>query len=231
MFCKARKATFPDTWVWCKRFQAMSCYEEFYDMVCAGVHSRDVAEWLRDVKRECLDVQKDSLVRMISKFRSEIPDSELSKALPSVNSQAVVKMAKGLQSLDELERLYEVQTERIAIGLKNERAAQKLNAKMTQEIGAARELVLSYHKVQAELGLVSKHLGKLTIESTQDKRVLIAQQYGPKAGELKTKSMNNVLGIFNRVLALSEQSAEEDDEGGAAVVMEVEVEDDEPMGA
>jgi hypothetical protein len=137
---------------------------------------------------------------------------------PSGHQRVVSEVEDGLNVLSELTELYFTQKERIEIEVKNERAINKLLKGTGREIKEARELLLSIHRIQSDLGLVERHLGTTTVDIRQSAQVLV-EGYGEKAAQLLNdpKKVGNVLGLFKRVVQLGAI----DDEGVIDVTGEV----------
>lgn len=120
-------------------------------------------------------------------------------------------MAQGLSVLEELERLYVLQTRRIEIDVVNEQVAGRLTRTLHHEIREARDLLVAYHKIEARLGLVAHHKGRLEVDTNAPVVAVVKQKFGAVAGQVATqpRSVNKVLGLYNKIVALSAEATGE----------------------
>ena len=218
---RPRKKKRPEDREWYKTIRRLDCYEGIYERLCLNYKLTAVADWVQQEQGEATHIKRESLVKMLAGLRQQIPDADLLGARPlSVDhTRAVERMKEGLNVLEELEKLYRIQTARIAIDVKNEQNINKLMKGLTGEMKEARELLQAYHQVQADLGLIEKHLGKLQVENTTTNVSLSAHLEGRTDAEgaaealdavtSKPKNVNNVLNVFEKVLALSAMDDEE----------------------
>jgi len=119
-----------------------------------GYSLPDIAKWLQEERSECNDLTHDSLVTTLYRYREDLKPMEVAeRLLPSVVRDAKVVIDKQVDELEELQKLYHLQRERIEIGVQFEKASRVLNKNMTQEIAQASSLLMRRHEIKMDLGM------------------------------------------------------------------------------
>jgi hypothetical protein len=130
-----------------------------------GYSLPDIAKWLQEERGECNDLTHDSLVTTLYRYREDLKPMEVAeRLLPSVVRDAKVVIDKQVDELEELQKLYHLQRERIEIGVQFEKASRVLNKNMTQEIAQASSLLMRRHEIKMDLGMDGgRNLGTMTL--------------------------------------------------------------------
>ena len=130
-----------------------------------GYPLTEVAAWLQDEAGECGDLTRDSLVTTLYRYRDDMKPMDVAqRMLPSVVRAAEKQIEQQVDELDELQRLYRLQCERIEIGVQFEKASRVLNKNMTQEIAQAASLLMRRHDIKMDLGVEGgRNLGTMTL--------------------------------------------------------------------
>lgn len=133
----------------------------------------EVAKWLQEDKGECSDLTHDSLVTTLYRYREDMKPIDVAKRLlPSVVQAAHAVIEKSVDELEELQKLYNLQRERIDIGVQFEKASRVLNKNMTQEIAQAAHILMRRHEIKMDLGVQGgRNLGTLSIRPELSERV------------------------------------------------------------
>lgn len=148
------------------KLRALKCFDEMHQLFLDGWSDRKIAEFIQEERHEYTDASREGLVSMLRRYRTTIPSAQLIKGrMPLCFEQAALRVAEGLDELDELWLLYAVQMERIGIEYENEKTINKLFPSMTQEIRAAREILTSIAQLKMDLGLNERQLGKIDVEA------------------------------------------------------------------
>jgi hypothetical protein len=181
-----------------------------YDKLIEGYPCSEVARFIQDECKEYTDVTRGSLITQLNDFRSTIPKAEiLSKKMPEVLLKAKEQVDKGLEELKELERLYRKQMERIEIDLGTEKQIKKLMPSMTAEIRAAREILESYAQIKMDLGLNTRHLGKVEVDGSISADAIA--KFGSEAVArvlAAPESRRKVLSLAQKMLTMSPRAQE-----------------------
>lgn len=138
---------------------------EMDERIKHGYSLPDIAKWLHEEKGECGDLTRDSLVTTLCRYRDDLKPMEVAeRLLPSVVKEAKIAIEKSLDELDELQKLYNLQRERIEIGVHFEKASRILNKNMTQEIAQAASILMRRHEIKMDLGHEGgRNLGTLSV--------------------------------------------------------------------
>jgi hypothetical protein len=118
-----------------------------------GFSLTEVARWLQEEQEQCTDLSRDSLVTTLFRYREDMkPMDVIKKVMPMVVQEAVKTIEKSIDELDELQKLYSLQRERIEIGFQFEKSSRVLNKNMTQEIAQAASILMRRHEIKMDLG-------------------------------------------------------------------------------
>lgn len=106
-----------------EKLKASPCFKDVHDRLEAGIAAEKVADWAQE-ERKCYDgIKRDSLVRALYRYKkSEVPvtaaqivaSADPQTGKPSLNVWARIQgMQRGLNELEEIEKLYVLQLQRI----------------------------------------------------------------------------------------------------------------------
>ena len=73
-----------------------------------------------------MDIKRESLVRKLYRYKSSLPPAEIVKEPPVYVQKAIEKMTRGVNEIEELEKLYLLQLKRISIDAETESKINKL---------------------------------------------------------------------------------------------------------
>lgn len=162
------------------KLRSMACFAELHDKVLSGYGLSELARWIQEDKQEYTDVTRPSLLSVLKEYRSTIPPTELiSKRMPQTFHKAEEKVLKGLNELEEFEKLYQLQLDRVNIDYEKEKGMSKLLTTTVQEVRAAREILASYADLKMDLGLTDRHLGKMEVDAKVKSDVI--SKYGSES--------------------------------------------------
>lgn len=185
-----------------KRLKSLRCFPELHKRVLEGWPSTQVSRYVQDDQQEGGDLTRGALIALVNDYRQSLPRSELiAQRMPQVFNKAAEEVRQGLNELEELEKLYRVQMERIGIDLNIEKNVGKLMPSMTQEIKQAKDILATYAELKMDLGLTQRHIGQVEI----DAKVIadVAGHYGsPAVGEVLSdpESRRKVLTLAQQLL-------------------------------
>ncbi len=187
-----------------QRVRGLKCYKEVHQRLLEGWATSRVAKFVQEERKECLDITLASLDTQLNEYRASIPKGEVvHQNLPRFVQEAAEKVAEDFDSLVEMRKLYKLQMKRIDIDLKKEEQISKLFPSMTQEMRAAREILSDISELEMNLGLNTRHLGKMDVEA----RLVtdVAQNYDAAVGKAveNPESRRKLLGIAERFMALA----------------------------
>lgn len=200
------------------RLRSIKCFELVHQKVLEGYPMAEIARFIQDERKEYADITRGSLMALLNDYRNSIPKAELiSKRMPRMFEKAQKVVEKGLDELKELEKLYEKQMERIDIDITTEKKISKLMPSMTQEVRAAREILESYAQIKMDLGINTRHIGRLEVDGQISADM--TARYGSEAvGRVldSPESRRKVLGLVQRLLSVG---------SGVGEVLDVEAKD------
>ncbi len=150
-----------------KRIQSLVCFEDVHRMVLENWPLVEIARFIQKTKGELTTLTEQSLKVYLTIYRQWLPPGPMVRPLASVFHHAARKVAEGLDVISELERLYEIQMERIQIDFSREKELKKLMPTMTSEIRCGREILESLAKTKVEFGLDPKQMGLGAGEAAQ----------------------------------------------------------------
>ena len=139
-----------------KDLKAMPCFDEFDKKVKAGIALEEIGRWLQEDMFQQTDIKRESLVRKLYRYKASLPPAEIVKEPPIYIQKAIEKMARGVNEIEELEKLYLLQLKRISIDAETEAKINKLFSSTGGEIKIAADLLNSMMQKKMELGIMSK---------------------------------------------------------------------------
>jgi hypothetical protein len=148
-----------------KRIKELDCFDEVDARIKAGISPDEVARWLQEDMFQLGDIQRDSVRRQLYRFKASLPPAELLKAIeePLFIKKAIDKMRRGINEIDELEKLYLFQLRRISKDAETEDKINKLFKGTNKEIQLATELLEKMVKLKMELGLLDRQPDRLQV--------------------------------------------------------------------
>lgn len=148
------------------RFLNLECKNELDERICAGYTMPQIARWLQTEKQLCTDVGYDSLCTMLSRYRQEMKPAQLiAPRMPKTIEKANETVEKGLDELEELEKLYALQMERVSLGMDFEKKTKILNRFVNQEVALAAQILVRRHEIKMDLGVNGgRDIGTLTVK-------------------------------------------------------------------
>jgi hypothetical protein len=191
------------------RIEEMECLPGIEERISHGWPLKKVAAWVKE-QGAGAGFSSETLVTALVEYRKAMPPSKLAQhSLPSLHQEAAEQVAQGLNVLDELQKLYEIQRDRVDIDYTIEKNLKKLFKTTHKEVKEAREILVAYAQVQMDLGLTERHLGKVKVEGPAPVQV----EDPAVAGVLESpRKRQKVLAVFDRIAALTERLEEGDSE-------------------
>ncbi len=169
-----------------KRTKNLKCFKDMRDRMLAGWPLDQLVRFVQVDSKEMNDITQEALYEQLREYRKTIPPSEfvsqgpppdmIAQRMRPYHEKAIQAFSEGLNELQELEKLYLRQIERIDIDTKVEKEQKKLIPSMSQEIRIAKELLESSSKLKMDLGLRKRHLGVMETEARLIKDV--GEKYG-----------------------------------------------------
>lgn len=132
----------------------LRCWEMAQEKIKAGVALEEVARWIQEDMLEYGDSKRESLSRQLYRFKSELPESEIVREKPTYVDEATSKMRRGINELEELEKLYLLQLKRISLDASTEERINKLFKTTNREIELAQSLLVKRLEMKQKMGLV-----------------------------------------------------------------------------
>lgn len=186
------------------RLRGLKCFKEVHQRILEGWPPSKVAQYVQEDRKEYTDIGRESLEAQLKEYRASLPTGAVVKErLPRFHAAQAAKVEQGFDELAEMQRLYEMQIERVNIDFKTEKNIGKLMPSMTQEMRAAREILSDIAQLKMDLGVNERHLGKMDISAKVVEDV--ASRYDPAVGKAmeNPESRRKLLGIAERFLTLA----------------------------
>lgn len=156
---KSSKSAFKD-------LRAMPCYKEMSEKIKADIAVEDVAKWLQEDMFQQLDIKRESLVRKLYRYKASLPPAEIVKEPPLYVQKAVEKLKRGVNELEEMEKLYLLQLKRISMDAETEERINKLFSTTSNEIRLAVDILNRMVETKMELGIMDKAPERLDVSGS-----------------------------------------------------------------
>lgn len=149
-----------------RKIRSLECFDELDGRIKAGISPDEVARWLQEDMLQMTDIQRESLRRQLYRYKSELPPSEIIKGHeePLFIRKAIQKMNRGINELDELEKMYLFQLRRISKDAETEDKINKLFKSTSKEIELATDILEKMINLKMELGLLNRQPNKTQVE-------------------------------------------------------------------
>ena len=192
------------------KLKSLKCYPEINQRILDGWPLSQIAKFIQNDRHEYTDVTPGSLVAVLHEFRGTIPAAKLVSKQPGmlpVFGKAIDEVREGLNELDELEKLYLIQMERINFDFEKERTIKKMLTTMTPEIRAAKDILMARAQLKLDLGIDKRDLGTAGVDvtvTTED----ISDNYASESVKkvlASDSSRRKILGVAERFLALAKE--------------------------
>lgn len=136
----------------------LRCWELADKKIKAGIALEEVGRWIQDDMLEYRDAKRDSLIRALYRYKgvlAELYPDEVAEIKPSVVDDLVAEMRRGVDELEELEKLYLLQLKRIGIDVKTETTINKLFKTTSVEMQTAMQILAKRMEIKQKCGLVA----------------------------------------------------------------------------
>lgn len=153
----------------------MKCFKEIHDMVTSGWDELDIARHIKDTRNELPNYTVSGLAYFLKRYKKSLPPLHRGVALPP---KAVAIVEKGIDELEEMEKLYHLQMERIQMEVGTEKKIRKLMSSLTPDIREAKSILVERAKLKMDLGITNRHLGTMNIDAVDGVSEEIALRYG-----------------------------------------------------
>lgn len=189
------------------KFHALECYPELRAKVTQGVPIPEVARWLQEEKKEYTDVTRESLTRMLYRFKQRIPPAEREKISPRAAQELLDKererIAFKVEPVTELEKLYLKQMARIEIDTAHEKDIGKLFGSTSNEMRLAMDMLVKLKTLQEDALGEQGGTGNGTNESTQFGITLALHASRPGVQKVvqSAESRRKVLGVARTMVS------------------------------
>lgn len=194
------------------KLRSLDCFNELDAKIKAGVAVEEVARWLQKDMFQMTDIQLDSLKRQLYRYKASLPPAELLKATeePLYVRQAVEKLERGFNELEELEKLYLLQLKRISTDAQTENKINKLFKGTNKEIELASNLLEKILKLKMELGILEKSPDRLEVGGLVGHMPVMPDQL--KDDKSADKTMTRMGLIASKLFKAVEEISSEDEE-------------------
>lgn len=167
-----------------------------------------MAKFIRDEQGELVKLSPNYVRKMIDDYRKTIPAAELLLTTQNTNvaNNATKRVVAGMNELEELNRLYALQMDRIKIDMETEVKINKLFNTTGREIFYAMKILKQSSDLKMDLGLAKRQLGEVSVSGAA--AVQIADRYTDGVGKVLTDpdSRRKVLGMVETLMAMSKKA-------------------------
>ena len=145
------------------KLKALPFFDEVERKLKANIAVEEIARWIQEDMLSYDDVKRESLARVLYRYKKTIPPGEFAKAEPLYFQKVLEKLRRGVNEIEELEKLYLLQIHRISKDVQTEDKINKLFPSTYREIQLAADLLDRMVEKKMELGLLSREPTKLNV--------------------------------------------------------------------
>ena len=193
------------------RIRQLACIEDVDRKLKENRAIPDVAEYIQEVAMEATDISRQSLITGLHRYKKDMTPVELTeRVLPDLVQKAEERVAKGLNELEELERIFELQMGRVELGMQFEKSTRILNRFVNQEVALAAQILQKRHNMKMDLGFDGgRDLGTLSIRPELAESV--RDRHGADVAEAMSdaEARGRALSIARSLALLDGEAAEE----------------------
>lgn len=191
-----------------KRLQECRCLAEVDRRLRLGWSSYKIADYIQHEANELSGMSNNYVRKLVDDYRKMIPPTEiaLSSQNHSARQKANARTAAGIEELDELEKLYQLQMKRIKIDVENEEKINKLLPTTGREIFYAMKLLKQSSDLKMDLGLATRQLGEVSV--TGAAAAQISDRYNNNVGQVLADpdSRRKVLGFVETLMSVANKA-------------------------
>ena len=185
-----------------KGLKKLECWADVEEKLLAGEMTlAKIAKYIQGECGERPDVKERSLTSMLSNARRELEEAKIIEGHdPGFVEAAKARVLKGLDEIDEIQRLYLMQYGRLERVTEQELEDGRFRRSLGVEVKAASDLLQRSHDMKLDLGINGKReLGRLEIDTVTSETV--GKKYGDPARRAfdDPESRGKVLSIFNKL--------------------------------
>lgn len=189
--------------------QDCRCFEELDRRIRMGWTSIDLVKFIQEENNELTHLSSNYVKKMVDVYRRSIPPAEIllsSQSMTASTRNASAKFAAGINELEELNRLYDLQMQRISIDVENEKKINKLFQTTGREIFYAMKILKQSSELKMDLGIAKRQLGEVSLNGQA--AVQIADRYSDGIGKVMTDpdSRRKVLGMVEALMSLGSKA-------------------------
>lgn len=184
--------------------QDCRCFDEVDRRIRMGWSSLDLATFIQEESKELDHLSAGYVRKMLDDYRKTIPPAELllttQNTMVAMNASA--KVANGMEELQKLNQLYDLQMDRIKIDVDNEKKINKLFQTTGREIFYAMKILKQTSDLKMDLGLAKRQLGEVSVSGSA--AIQIGDRYNDGIGKVMSDpdSRRKVLGMVETLMAL-----------------------------
>jgi hypothetical protein len=139
------------------KLRGLKCFDELHDKVTAGISIEEIARWVHEEKQEYRDASRGAVERAIYRYKASLPVTELADGgAPAYLYRRIAHVDRGIDEMDELEKLYHLQCQRIERYMELEGRIPTPLSELRKEISLARDLLVRRLELAMKLGLRKK---------------------------------------------------------------------------
>lgn len=184
------------------------CFDEVDRRLRIGWSSTDLAKFIQEESQELTDLSSTYVCKMIDNYRKSIPPAELLLTTQSttVAKNAIAKVANGMEELEKLNELYELQMERIKIDVENEKKINKLFQTTGREIFYAMKILKQTSDLKMDLGIAKRQLGEVSVSGQAAIAIGARYENGVEKVMTDPDKRRKVLGMVEALMTLGERA-------------------------
>ena len=145
-----------------KRLKELPFFDELDRRIKMNIAVEELAKWIQEDRMQMTDIKRDSLVRQLYRYKAAIPPGEIAEVEPMFFAKSIEKLKRGVNEIEELEKLYLFQLRRISMDGATEEKINKLFSGMNKEIQLAADLLNKLIEKKMELGILSREPQKFS---------------------------------------------------------------------
>lgn len=98
-----------------KRLKELPFFDELDRRIKMNIAVEELAKWIQEDRMQMTDIKRDSLVRQLYRYKAAIPPGEIAEVEPMFFAKSIEKLKRGVNEIEELEKLYLFQLRRISM--------------------------------------------------------------------------------------------------------------------